>query len=277
RARGGRRLAQRHGGAPRARDPAPDPQLRARHHPVEPRRLRARLVPRHAAVGLRLRQFRRLGPLRARRRAGLDLAAGLGGGIARALLPAAQADAALDQAMTDAPPASAPGVEVDGAEEPSTVAAVLNRIVEDQAGERVAIGDIIGSLGPRAHGFALLLLSAPNLTPGPSMPGFSTIFALPMCLVAAQMVLGQRSLWLPHFLMRRSMKRGFFIKLVNALVTLVARLDRVLRPRWPALTTPFVERLLGLAGLGFAVLLLLPLPFYSLLPATGAIMLSLGI
>ena len=179
--------------------------------------------------------------------------------------------------MNDAPPAASPGVEVDGAEEPSTVAAVLNHIVEDQTGERVAIGDIIGSLGPRAHGFLLLLLSAPNFTPGPSMPGFSTIFAIPMCLIAAQMVLGQRQLWLPHFIMRRSMKRGFFVKMVNALVTLVARLDRVLRPRWPALTTPVVERVLGLVGFGFAVLLLLPLPFFALLPAAGAVMLSLGV
>jgi hypothetical protein len=168
-------------------------------------------------------------------------------------------------------------VEVEGAEEPSTVAAVLNRIVEDQTGERVAIGDIIGSLGPRAHGFALLLLSAPNFTPGPSMPGFSTLFAIPMCLVAAQMALGQRRLWLPHFLMRRTLKRGFFVKMVNALVTLVARLDRVLKPRWPRFTTPLVERFLGLAFLAFAVLLLLPLPFYALLPAAGAVMLSLGV
>jgi hypothetical protein len=109
------------------------------------------------------------------------------------------------------------------------------------------------------------------------MPGFSTVFAIPMCLVAAQMVLGQRRLWLPHFLMRRSLKRGFFVKLVNALVTLVARLDRVLKPRWPRLTTPLVERFLGLAFLGFAVLLLLPLPFFALLPAAGAVMLSLGV
>jgi hypothetical protein len=179
--------------------------------------------------------------------------------------------------VNDAQPAASPGVEVDGAEEPSTVAAVLNHIVEDQTGERVAIGDIIGSLGPRAHGFLLLLLSAPNFTPGPSMPGFSTIFAIPMCLISAQMVLGQRRLWLPHFIMRRSMKRGFFVKMVNALVTLVARLDRVLRPRWPALTTPVVERVLGLVGFGFAVLLLLPLPFFALLPAAGAVMLSLGV
>jgi hypothetical protein len=109
------------------------------------------------------------------------------------------------------------------------------------------------------------------------MPGFSTIFALPMCLIAAQMALGRRRLWLPHFIMRRTMPRGFFLRLVNALVTLVTRLDRVLKPRWPGFTAPMVERLLGLVAFLFAILLLLPLPFYSLLPATGAIMLSLGV
>ncbi len=176
--------------------------------------------------------------------------------------------------MNDASPAAAEGA---APAEASTVAAVLNRMVEESTGERVAISDLIGSLGPRAHGFALLLLSAPNLTPGPSMPGFSTIFAVPMCLIAAQMGLGRRSLWLPHFIMRRTMPRGFFVKLVNALVTMVARLDRVLKPRWPAFTSPLVERVLGLVSLGFAILLLLPLPFYSLIPATGAIMLSLGV
>jgi len=161
--------------------------------------------------------------------------------------------------------------------EPSTVAQVLNRMVEDSTGERVAVADLIGSLGPRAHGFALLLLSAPNLTPGPSVPGFSTLFAIPMCLVAAQMGLGRRQLWLPDWIMRRTMKRGFFVKMINALVAMVARLDRVLKPRWPAFTAPLVERLLGLVSLVYAVLLLLPLPFYSLLPATGAVMLSLGV
>lgn len=178
--------------------------------------------------------------------------------------------------MSGAAPEAAPAA-AEGAEPPSTVAAVLNRIIEDSTGERIAIGDIVGSLGPRAHGFALLLLSAPNLTPGPSMPGFSTLFAIPMCLVAAQMAIGQRRLWLPHVLMRRTMSRGFFVRLMNGLVTLVARLDRVLKPRWPGFTAPVAERLLGLAALGFAVLLLLPLPFYSLLPAAGAVMLSLGV
>src|SRR5262249_47508775 len=154
----GRRLARDHVRAARALHPQSGPQLCAGRDAREPRGLHARLAARHAAERLRLREFRRVRPVRAGRRAGMDRAAGLGDCAAAALAPAAQADAALDQAVNAAAPAEAPRAEGPPAEEPSTVAAVLNRIVEDLTGERVAIGDIIGSLGPRAHGFALLLL-----------------------------------------------------------------------------------------------------------------------
>ncbi len=169
----------------------------------------------------------------------------------------------------------------DTAHEPlvqaDSIALTLRRIVDGIAGERASIGEIMGGLGARAHGLALLLFAAPNLTPGPSMPGFSTVLAVPLVIVAAQMALGLNALWLPGFIARRTLSRKFCASFVDKLTPIVVRIDRVLRPRLHGLTTPFAQRLLGLVALALAGLLLVPLPFYPLLPAFGMVLLALGL
>ena len=158
-----------------------------------------------------------------------------------------------------------------------SIALMLRRIADGIESERASIGSIMAGLGARAHGLALLLFAAPNLTPGPSMPGFSTVLAIPLVIVAAQMVLGLPGLWLPGFIARRTLSRKFCTGFVDKLTPIVVRIDRVLRPRLHGLTTPFAQRLLGLVALAMAALLLVPLPFYPLLPAFGMVVLALGL
>lgn len=158
-----------------------------------------------------------------------------------------------------------------------TILAVLRRLGHGPADERTTVGELIGKLDERGHALVLLLLAAPNLTPGPSMPGFSTIFGVPLCIVAYDMILGRRTLRLPRFLSRISIPRRRIANFIVKLEPLLRRIERVLKPRRPALDSPAVGRGLGAACLLLAVLLTLPIPVFSLLPALALVIVSLGL
>jgi hypothetical protein len=157
-----------------------------------------------------------------------------------------------------------------------TIVSVLRRIGSHSEEERLTLGEILDSLDHRAYGFVLLLLAAANFTPGPSMPGFSTLFGLPAMAMAAQMMLGWSRPWLPPRLARLSMPRRRFTATVAKALPMIARLDRVLRPRLTWLANLTGHRWTGAAALLQAVLLCLPLPLYPMAPATSLVLMSLG-
>jgi hypothetical protein len=157
-----------------------------------------------------------------------------------------------------------------------SIAAALRRIGTHSNDERLTLGEILDSLDHRAYGFVLLLLAAANFTPGPSMPGFSTLFGLPATAMAVQMMLGWSRPWLPPRLARVSMRRGRFTATVAKALPTIARLDRVLRPSLTLLASPTGRRWTGAASLVQALLLCLPLPFYPMAPATALMLMSLG-
>ena len=157
-----------------------------------------------------------------------------------------------------------------------SIVGVLRRIGTHSDEERLTIGEILDSLDHRAYGFVLLLLAAANFTPGPSMPGFSTLFGLPAIAMAVQMILGWSRPWLPPRLARLSMPRRRFTATVAKALPMIARLDRVLRPRLTWLANLTGHRWTGAAALLQAVLLCLPLPLYPMAPAASLVLMSLG-
>jgi hypothetical protein len=157
-----------------------------------------------------------------------------------------------------------------------TIIAAFRRLGEGPADETTTLGELVTRLDARAHALVLLLLAAPNLTPGPSMPGFSTIFALPLCVVAFEMMLGRRRLRLPGFLARIQIRRGRIAGLVSRLEPLLHRVERVLRPRGPGLAGSGSERPLGFVCVLLGLLLALPIPLYSMLPASAILAVALG-
>lgn len=163
-----------------------------------------------------------------------------------------------------------------GPEPHETVAAVLRRLGQGAVDERVSVGDLMALLDSRAYGFVCLLLAVPNLTPGPSVPGFSTIFGLSLCFVALEMLLGQHQPRVPPPLARLSVRRRRLVGLFARVVPIIERVERVLKPRWPALTSiglrPFIAAALLLQG----VLLALPLPVVTIAPAFATLLMALG-
>jgi len=158
-----------------------------------------------------------------------------------------------------------------------TILAVLRRLGHGPEDERATLGELVAKLDARGHALVVLLLAAPNLTPGPSIPGFSTVFALPLCIVAFEMLLGRRTFRLPGFLARISIPRKRVANFIKKLEPLLMRIERVLKPRRPSLDTPAMCRAVGLACLLLSALLLLPIPVFSLIPAAALVIVALGL
>lgn len=143
----------------------------------------------------------------------------------------------------------------------------LSQIVEDGP-ERLSFTKLAEQLDSRAWGGLLFIFAAINLLPLP--PGTSAFFALPIMIVAAQMVIGRASPWFPARLDRRGVTRQELKRLVGKVGWLEARVERIFRPRLARLTGATATRLIGLVSLLLALVAAIPVPLFHVAPA-GAI------
>lgn len=155
-----------------------------------------------------------------------------------------------------------------------SIAEAVRQLGTGPADGEVTVAELVAQLEARGHSLALLLLAAPNLTPGPSLPGFSTIFAVPLCIVAYEIMVGRPHLRLPGFIGRRRLRRGRVAAFVGHVARLLARFESVLRPRWRGLAEH--RGWVGAVCLALGLLLVLPIPVYSMLPAVAVMIIALG-
>lgn len=115
---------------------------------------------------------------------------------------------------------------------------LLERIREAAAKEDpVSLGDIFEMVGHRSFGPLLLLAGLVTLAPlVGDVPGVPTLMALLVMLTAGQVLLRHEHLWLPGWLLRRSVNRGKLCRALDWMSRPARFIDRFLRPRLTALT-----------------------------------------
>lgn len=117
-----------------------------------------------------------------------------------------------------------------------SIATVLDRLGEASDGENVSIAEIVEAIGPGAFGPLLLVPALILVTPASGVPGMPTIGSLIVSLIAAQMVLGRRQLWLPGFVARRAIARKRLEQATGFLEHPARWVDRFARRRLAFLT-----------------------------------------
>jgi hypothetical protein len=139
----------------------------------------------------------------------------------------------------------------------------------------LSVEDIIETV-EKGHGLApvVFVLTLPVLLPLP--PGASMILALPLLIVAPQMMLLRKELWLPGWLARKTIKRDRLHKSVERVLPWLKRLEKVVHPRLSFLTGRTGAVVSGAICTLMAVVLVLPIPFANLFPALTVCLLSLG-
>lgn len=140
--------------------------------------------------------------------------------------------------------------------------------------QRIPLREVIGAVGTRIHGAALLLLSLPEAVPLP-VPSTSSILGIPIIMISAHLVLFGERAGLPARVEALAIPRKTLELLSRYLSPILRRLERVSGPRWLALARK--ERAIGLVCIYLGVVLVLPLPFMNSVPAILLAALSWGL
>lgn len=144
-------------------------------------------------------------------------------------------------------------------------------------GERISVGELKSALGRRSFGLILFVLAIPNSLPIVGIPGLSAVTGAPILLIAFQMMLGYQHIWLPKWIANSSMTHQSFLKIMEKASPWLARVEKLLKPRWDWLIKGRIEQFLGGVCVLMAFLLILPIPLGNLLPGISILLISLGL
>jgi hypothetical protein len=161
--------------------------------------------------------------------------------------------------------------------DPCARASTLLQRLAAAAPERVSLGAVTAALEERGIGIAVLCLALPNALPGPSLPGISALFALPIVWLGLQLARGRDYPHFPRWLRERSVERRRFVGLVARAAPLIDRLERWLGPRPGWLTGGPGRRLHGFALVLYGLVLAMPIPLGNLPIAAAIAILALGL
>ncbi|MGE0252154.1 MAG: exopolysaccharide biosynthesis protein [Dongiaceae bacterium] len=157
----------------------------------------------------------------------------------------------------------------------TAISQILHEGLEEHQKPAITLRDLRDILGARGHGIFIVFLNLPNMIPAP-IPGFSTIFGIPIALLGLQLLLGVHRPWLPKFLL----EKNFDTKKIRAMVfkaePVLHKLERFLHPRWFFLTNRYLWHLYGLAITLMALVMALPIVFGNLVLAIPITILALG-
>lgn len=150
----------------------------------------------------------------------------------------------------------------------------LNPLAKDD----VTIRELLSTVGRRSYGPLLLLIGLIAISPITAVPGLTWFTATLTLLIAAQMLVGRRTPWLPKSALDAKISRELVVKGVSAARPWAQRIDKLLKPRLTFLALqPFVN-LIALAVIG-AALITIPLgliPFGPFVPSLAIVIFGLG-
>lgn len=165
-----------------------------------------------------------------------------------------------------------PDSETGGPNRPRRLSEIVRSI---SAEDDITVGKLAESLGERAFGALMFIFAVPNIIPTP--PGTSAILGLPLVFLTWQVMIGRQTLWLPAVVRERRISRDLLQTFVSKMNPVMARLERVLKPRLGFLVnTNLAERALGLVAFPLSLILFLPIPLGNMLPAAAIACMEIG-
>ncbi len=159
----------------------------------------------------------------------------------------------------------------------ASVSSVLDQLaahVQDRS--HLTLGEMSDFLGSRSFALLLILLAAPAGLPVPAPWGVTQILAVLMVIISAQLALGLHTLWLPGWLARRRLKRGFIQVLAEKGGPIFRRIERLIAPRLLFMERWAMQRLTGLWCMVCSLSVVIPLPLTNTIPSAGVVLMGMA-
>ena len=114
---------------------------------------------------------------------------------------------------------------------PTTLRAVVERVEELSASDKVSIGEMVAAFGRTSFVPALTIPALIVVTPLSGIPGLSSLCGIVIALIALQMTIRRSHLWVPGVIARRRISGGRLRDATGKLHKVAAWGDRHARPR----------------------------------------------
>lgn len=154
----------------------------------------------------------------------------------------------------------------------------LSRIFQDladSAGEKVTVAEIRQALGDRSFATLLVFFSSLNLLPFP--PGSTLFLGPPLVIIAMQMVLGNRTTWLPRFVLNKAIGADKFRHMSERLIPRLVWIEQLIKPRYWPFARNHADRAIGMVALVLAIAVTLPIPLGNWFPAFSCALVGLAL
>jgi hypothetical protein len=147
------------------------------------------------------------------------------------------------------------------------------RALDDSAGDDgLTVGEMVDRMDERAFGLLILILAIPCLVPG--LPG-AQIIAIPIFLLALQMMIGRSEPWLPGWFLRVRVRKPWMRGVADFADKRLRWTERLARPRLRFVATGLGEKLASLIIALAAVTIMLPIT--NTIPSLAITVMAIGI
>ena len=156
---------------------------------------------------------------------------------------------------------------------------ILDMAKEAAGGSETDLKTIVEAFGGRSFGPVMILCSLFLMTPIGAIPGLPGAFGLIIIVFALQLLFRRESPWMPEILRKVKISDAKLEKTRKAVTPFLRRIDNVIKPRLPWMTSPPVQVLTALLAIVLAATMV-PLgvvPFGVVPPAFIIGLLGLGI
>lgn len=161
----------------------------------------------------------------------------------------------------------------------SNVSEIVEELKECSGEGDVSVGDVVSALKYRGYGPVLFVISLLTLMPTGAIPGVPTLTAVLIFFIAAQMLWGKKSPWIPQLLAKRHISHDSFTKACEKSESLSSKIDHIVGPRLTFMINPWSVRVIALicCAIAFSMPPLELLPFVAFVPAATIALLGLGL
>lgn len=148
---------------------------------------------------------------------------------------------------------------------------------EEERSETVTLAEILNLAGERIFGFLFVILSLPSALPVPA-PGYSVPFGILLFVLAVQLIIGNKTPWLPRKMAKHPIKLELAQKFIKAGIPWLQRIEAITRPRFTYICTTLPGRVvIGTAISLMAISMMIPIPGTNTLPAMGIFVTGFGL
>ena len=172
-------------------------------------------------------------------------------------------------AMSDT---SSPSLETESA---TGLIARLQEIAEQAPEDGITLAEFIEKLSERAFGVVLFALALPVCIP--FLYGIPQVIAVPMLVLAGQMVAGFNEPWLPEKFAQRRLGKAGLTRMARWGKRWFGWMEALARPRLLFMSGPTGERVVGTFFCLFCASILVPLPLTNSAPGVAIVVASLGL